>query len=123
MEKIVKKNWDKIIINQDRNIDNARLAAGSQITVTCEVELPEIDEASADIQVYFGQFLENGTVKNVYTETMNKIGYDEASKKYIYEAVLDLKSGGNYGYTFRAMPKHEMLVDQEDMNLIKWITK
>ena len=44
-------------------------------------------------------------------------------KKYIYEAVLDLKSGGNYGYTFRAMPKHEMLVDQEDMNLIKWITK
>ena len=61
--------------------------------------------------------------KNVYTETMNKIGYDEANKKYIYEAVLDLKSGGNYGYTFRAMPKHEMLVDQEDMNLIKWITK
>ena len=73
--------------------------------------------------MYFGQFLENGTVKNVYTETMNKIGYDEANKKYIYEAVLDLKSGGNYGYTFRAMPKHEMLVDQEDMNLIKWITK
>ena len=122
-KKIVKRNWDKITINQDRNIDNARLAAGSQITVTCEVELPEIDEASADIQVYFGQFLENGTVKNVYTETMNKIGYDEANKKYIYEAVLDLKSGGNYGYTFRAMPKHEMLVDQEDMNLIKWITK
>ncbi len=122
-KKRIKDKWDKIKINQDRNVDNARLAAGSQITVTCEVELPDIDVASADIQVYFGQFLENGTVRNVYTETMNKIGYNEVSNKYIYEAVLDLKSGGNYGYTFRAMPKHEMLVDQEDMNLVKWITK
>ena len=122
-KKFVREKWDKIKINQDRNIDNARLAAGSQITVTCEVEFPEIDEASADIQVYFGQFLDNGTVRNVYTETMNKIGYNENNHKYIYEAVLDLKSGGNYGYTFRVMPRHEMLVDQEDMNLIKWITK
>ena len=77
----------------------------------------------ADVQVYFGQFLDNGTVKNVYTTTMNKIAENKDEHKYVYEAVLNLKTGGNFGYTFRVMPKHPMLVDEEDMNLVKWITK
>ena len=122
-KKNIKNNWKYIDIIQDRNVDNARLVAGSQITVTCEVSLPNIDEQNADVQVYFGQFLENGTVRNVYTTTMNKIAENREEHKYVYEASLDLKTGGNFGYTFRVMPKHPMLVDEEDMNLVKWITK
>ncbi len=122
-KKNIKNSWNKIIITQDRNVDNARLVAGSQITVNCEVYLPNIDIENADIQVYFGQILENGTVKNVYTETMNKIGEDRENHKYTYEAVLDLKTGGNFGYTFRVMPKHEMLIDSETLNLVSWTTK
>ena len=118
-----KNNWANIELMQDRNVDNARLVAGSQITVTCEAYLPNIDEQNADVQVYFGQFLDNGTVKNVYTTTMNKIAENKDEHKYVYEAVLNLKTGGNFGYTFRVMPKHPMLVDEEDMNLVKWITK
>ncbi len=119
----IKENWDKIVITQDRNVDNAKLVAGTQITVNCEVYLPNIDEENTDIQVYFGQFLDNGTVRNVYTCTMNKISENKEEHKYNYEAVIDLKSGGNFGYTFRVMPKHEMLMDAENLNLVKWITK
>ena len=36
---------------------------------------------------------------------------------------LELTTGGNYGYTFRVMPKHEMLLDSENLDLIKWITQ
>ncbi len=119
----IKNNWDKITLVQDRNVDNARLVAGTQITVSCEVYLPNIAEENTDIQVYFGQFLDNGTVRNVYTETMNKVGENKEEHKYTYEATLDLKTGGNFGYTFRVMPKHEMLLDSENLNLVKWITK
>lgn len=122
-KKNIKNNWDKITLVQDRNVDNARLVAGTQITVSCEVYLPNIAEENTDIQVYFGQFLDNGTVRNVYTETMNKVGENKAEHKYTYEATLDLKTGGNFGYTFRVMPKHEMLLDSENLNLVKWITK
>ena len=118
-----KLNWPKIEIFQDRNVDNAKMVAGTQITVTCEVYLPNIDEANTDVQVYFGQFQENGTIRNVYTTTMNKISENRDAHKYTYEAVLDLKTGGNFGYTFRVMPKHKMLIDSENLNLIKWITK
>ena len=122
-KKNAKNNWKYIELMQDRNVDNARLVAGSQITVTCEVYLPNIDEENADVQVYMGQFLENGTIRNVSTTTMSKIAENKEEHKYIYEAALDLKTGGNYGYTFRVMPKHPMLVDEEDMNMVKWITK
>ena len=122
-KKNIRNNWDKIELVQDRNVDNAKLVAGTQITVNCQVYLPNIDEENTDIQVYFGQFLDNGTVRNVYTETMNKIGENPEEHKYTYEAVLDLKTGGNFGYTFRVMPKHPMLIDSENMDLVKWITK
>ncbi len=122
-KKNVRANWDKIEIVQNQNVDNAKMVAGSQITVNCEVYLPNIDESNTDIQVYFGQFLDNGTVRNVYTETMNKIDENIEEHKYTYEAVLDLKTGGNFGYTFRVMPKHPMLLDSENLNLVKWITK
>ena len=122
-KKKIKNNWAKIQLLQDRNVDNARLVAGTQITVNCEAYLPNIDEENADIQVYFGQFLNNGTVRNVYTMTMNKIAENKEEHKYTYEATLDLKSGGNFGYTFRAMPRHKMLIDSENLDLVKWITK
>ncbi len=122
-KKQIKNNWSKIKLVQDRNVDNAKLVAGTQITVTCDVYLPNIQEENTDVQVYFGQFLNNGTVRNVYTVTMNKIAENKEENKYTYEATLDLKSGGNYGYTFRAMPKHKMLLDSENLDLVKWITK
>ncbi len=122
-KKNVRSNWNNISITQDRNVDNAKLVAGTQITVNCEVYLPNIDINSADIQVYFGQIQENGTVRNVYTETMNLISEDKENHKYTYEAVLDLKTGGNFGYTFRVMPKHDMLVDSETLNLVSWTQK
>ena len=47
---------------------------------------------------------------------------NEENKTYEYTAKIELKTGGNYGYTFRVMPKHEMLLDSENLNLVKWIT-
>ena len=120
-KRIAKQNWQNIKITQDRNVDNGKFNAGSQITVNCEVELPNLDEKNVEVQVYFGQVLDNGTVRNVYTEEMNKVG-EEDGKKF-YEATLDLTTGGNFGYTFRVMPKHDMLVDSENLDLVKWIEK
>ena len=48
---------------------------------------------------------------------------DEENRKYYYTAKIELTTGGNYGYTFRIMPQHEMLLDSENLDLVKWITK
>ena len=123
-KKTVKKNWQNIKITQERNVDNARMNAGSKITVNCEVQFPNgIDEANTEVQVYFGQILDSGTIRNVYTKEMKKISENKEENKVYYEAELDLITGGNFGYTFRALPKHDMLMDSENMDLIKWAEK
>ena len=48
---------------------------------------------------------------------------DDEKKIYEFTAKIELKTGGNYGYTFRVMPKHEMILDAENLNLVKWVTK
>ena len=54
---------------------------------------------------------------------MKLINVDEDKKEYEYEATVELTTGGNYGYTFRVMPKHKMLLDPANLDLIKWIVK
>jgi len=120
-KKSVTSKWESIKLEQPENVDNAKLVAGSKIKAKCFVDLAGIDENNANVQVYFGQFLENGSVKNVYTKEMKKIG--EENGKLVYEGTIDLPTGGNFGYTFRVMPKHDMLLDPENMNLIKWLVK
>ena len=76
--------------------------------------------ASITMNMVFG---ENGIVENVEIIPMKMIDEDEENKKYTFSAKIELKTGGNYGYTFRVMPKHEMLLEPANLNLVKWISK
>lgn len=116
-------NWKDIKLHQKNNLDNITIDAGNQIEVKCEVELPNIDPEHVSVECYYGKILENGVVENVTIIPMNLVEVNEETKTYGYTTKIELKTGGNYGYTFRIMPKHEMLLEPANLNLIKWITK
>ena len=116
-------NWKDIKITQTNNLDNITIDAGNNIEVKCEVELPNVDLDNITVECYYGKILDNGIVENVSIIPMKLTEKDEESKKYEYTTKIELKTGGNYGYTFRVMPKHEMLLDAENLNLVKWVTK
>ena len=116
-------NWKDIKITQTNNLDNITIDAGNNIEVKCEVELPNVDLDNITVECYYGKILDNGIVENVSIIPMKLTEKDEESKKYEYTIKIELKTGGNYGYTFRVMPKHEMLLDAENLNLVKWVTK
>ena len=116
-------NWKDVKISQVNNLDNITIDAGNNIEVKCEVELPNINKENVDVEVYYGKILDNGIVENVSIIPMTLESEDEASKKYYYTAKIELSTGGNYGYTFRVMPKHEMLLEPTNLNLVKWITQ
>ena len=116
-------NWKDIKITQTNNLDNITIDAGNNIEVKCKVELPNVDLDNITVECYYGKILDNGIVENVSIIPMKLTGKDEENKKYEYTTKIELKTGGNYGYTFRVMPKHEMLLDAENLNLVKWVTK
>ena len=116
-------NWDDIVIMQENNLDDITIDAGNKIRVACKLVLPNIDINNVEIQCYCGKILENGTLEKISIVPMNLITQDEENKEYTYEANIQMKTGGNYGYTFRVMPKLNMILDNENLNLVKWITK
>lgn len=116
-------NWNDIKITQINNLDNISIDAGNNIEVRCEVELPNINVENITVEVYYGKILDNGVVEDVNIIPMNLENEDEECKKYYYVARIELTTGGNYGYTFRVMPKHEMLLEPTNLNLVKWITE
>lgn len=115
-------NWKDIKITQTNNLNNITMDAGNNIEVKCKVQLPNIDFNNIMVQCYYGKILDNGVVENVSIIPMKLIEKNEEEKVYDYQAKIELKTGGNYGYTFRVMPKHEMILDSENLNLVKWIT-
>lgn len=116
-------SWDKIKISQDKgNLDNITMDAGNNIEVKCKVKLPNISVNNIEVQTYYGRIQENGVVDDISIIPMKITEEDEKKNEYTYSAKINLVNGGNYGYTFRAMPKHEMILDSANLNLVKWIT-
>ena len=122
-KKEIIRNWNDIIITQKNNVNNKKLDAGQCIEVECQVKLPNIDKNSIQTEVYFGKIQKDGRLENISIIPMNLVARDEENKLYTYKAKIELTTGGDYGYTFRVMPKHHMLLDSANLNLVKWITK
>ena len=122
---LVLSKFNKIEITQEHNIDNETIDAGKIIKVRCSVKLPSgnINPDNIQVEVYYGQIADNGIVDNVTIIPMKLKESNEAENTYLYEAQVELTTGGDYGYTFRVMPKHEMLLDAENLDLVKWIEK
>ena len=115
------RNWNDIKITQENNLDNITIDAGNLIDVKCKVRLPNISVDNIVAQVYYGKIEENGVVDDIQIIPMKLENKDEENKTYEYTAKIKLINGGEYGYTFRVMPKHEMILDSENLDLIKWI--
>ena len=120
----VSKQWKNLKLTQSiSNYNDVTIDAGNPINVECYVELPNdlIKIENVEMQVYYGKITDDGVVEDVQIKTM-ELEKDREENKYKYTAKIELKSGGDYGYTFRAIPKNEMLLDWQNLNLIKWIS-
>ena len=117
-------NWKNVKITQANNLDNITIDAGNCIDVKCEVELANIKTENVTVECYYGKILENGVVEDINIIPMKMKNTEDRDGKviYHYESKIELKTGGNYGYTFRVMPKHEMILEPANLNLIKWVT-
>lgn len=116
-------SWDKIEIKQVNNSDNITIDAGNNIEVHCEVKLPNISVNNIIAEVYYGKISDNGTVEEVKVIPMSLVDSNNDERIYKFKTKIELSTGGEYGYTFRVMPKHEMILDSSNLNLVKWITK
>ena len=120
-EQDIKSKWSLIKITPASHLDDLTVNAGNNLKMTCNVFLNGIDPNSVTVEVYCGKLDEQGKMTNsLYTEMnlTNTIG--ESNYEYSSDLVID--DGGNYGYTFRVLPKHDLLINKHDLSLCKWLT-
>ena len=122
-KKQITSNWSNILLEQVENPENIKINVGDQIEVECKVTLPNIEKEYIKVEVYCGKISEEGRVEDIIIIPMKYSSEEKEYRRYTYTAKISLPSGGNYGYTFRVLPTNEMLLDSENLNLIKWITK
>ncbi len=116
-------SWEKVELIAENNLDNITIDAGNNIEVKCKLKLPNIAPENVEAQVYYGKIKENGVIEKIAVIPMKLYETDEVQSTFSYKAKIELTTGGDYGYTFRVMPKHEMILDSENLNLIKWLVK
>ena len=120
---VLTRNFDKIKITQsESNFNDITVDAGNNIEVGCEVKLPNalVSIDSINAQVFYGKIDENGVVDDVKIDDMDYVGEEDGIHKFT--AKIAMKTGGDYGYTFRVIPENDMIPNPMDLNLIKWVT-
>ena len=119
-------NWEDIKIRQDKNnYDDITVDAGNKIDVSCYVKLPNelISIDNIDAEVYYGKITSDGVVDDISVIPMKLVEEDTVNLEYKFTSKIELKSGGDYGYTFRVVPKNKMILNPMNLDLIKWITE
>lgn len=116
-------HFNEIKIKQSKdNNNNITIDAGNQIKVGCEITLPRtIDVNSISTQVYYGKITSQGIVNDIAVTDMDFEGEENGINKF--SAKIKLTTGGDYGYTFRVIPKNDMILNPMNLDLIKWITE
>lgn len=114
-------SWNNITISTKENLDELSINAGDSINMSCIVNLGNISPSSVKVEVYYGKFENNEKLQNGLYKEMQLINTLE-NGSYEYSTNIEIDNGGNYGYTFRIIPYHQMMINKHDLSLVKWLT-
>jgi len=86
-----------------------------------KIEKTMDSNASDDVtvEVYIGKLSETGVICESQVKQMKLV--QKNGDMYEYKAEIPMTNGGNYGFTYRIIPKNPMLINKQDMGLIKWV--
>ena len=114
------RDWNNVFISSPVINDEVLMKAGENLDLVCSVNLGSIPSSSVTVEVFYGKFMNGEKIINsVYKEM--ELSQDLGNNTYEYKTSIAIDNGGNYGYTFRVLPKNEMLINKQDMSLVKWI--
>ena len=116
----IASEWNNVSLSAPIINDEVSIKAGDNLELTCTVHLGKIAPSSISCEVYYGKFSNGEKIVNSAYKEM-ELSKDLGNGNYEYKILIDIDNGGNYGYTFRVMPKNDMFINKQDMSLVKWI--
>ena len=118
----IENEWNKTSISSGTINEEMSIKAGDKLDLGCTVHLGSISPSSVTCEVFYGKFINGEKLVNTSYVEMELVK-DLGDGNFEYHTTIDIDNGGNYGYTFRILPKHDLLINKQDMSLVKWIEK
>lgn len=112
--------WDKLkFVKIDHEKESSEIKVGDKFVVNAEIDLGELTPNDVEVQIYFGKLVANGNTQNNSYTIMNHLSKSKTNV-HSYQGEVTCKDTGQFGYTFRILPKHKLLINPFEMGLIKW---
>jgi starch phosphorylase len=92
---------------------------GTTLTVRVYSALGSLTPGDVDVQVVHGRVAGDDQLRDTHIVSMQQVEAYE-SGRHRYEAELDLEMTGQFGYTVRVLPRHELLVNPAEVGVIAW---
>ncbi len=116
------KNWDKIkFVNTEVIKNETTLQVNSKYSLRAEIDLGVLTPNDVEVQIYYGKIDDKDDTSKNSAITMQYVP-DENAKKNIYkfEGEITCETTGHFGFTFRILPKHELLINPFELSVIHW---
>ncbi len=113
------ENWGSIkfvLIEEEKKTESLKI--GSQYSVTAKVNLGNLQPEDVEVQIYYGKVDDKN---KAHSNSFIPMKFIEANDGiYEYQGAINCDTTGNFGYTLRILPKHELLVNSFELGLISW---
>ena len=114
-------NWHNVqIVSYDQTNKNGKLKVGDSFKLSAVVELGSLTPDDVEVQIYYGDLnIKDQPHANDF-KPMQFIKQIDKTTQYYYEGEIECVTTGNFGFTLRILPKHELLINKFELGLIKW---
>ncbi len=115
------KNWNQIKFVDAKVVKElSEVKVDSKYALSAEVYLGELTPNDVEVQIYYGKVDKKDDTTNNFAITMKHVSSDEEKKTHKFEGEIVCKSTGHFGFTFRILPKHELLINPFELSVIHW---
>ncbi|MDX1667551.1 MAG: alpha-glucan family phosphorylase, partial [Saprospiraceae bacterium] len=117
----VLKHWDEIQVENTELLDteNFPLPLGQPFSASIQLYLDGIKAEWIGLEVIFFKRIGEEELEPVFSEELQLARTE--GKMATFECEVDPNISGVYEFGFRLFPKHELLPNRQDFNLVRWL--
>ncbi|KAB1653433.1 glycosyltransferase family 1 protein [Pseudoclavibacter chungangensis] len=113
-QRTVERAWPAVQVTQVASETPAPVAGG-EVRIRATVELGELSDDDVRVEVVVGTRGEHGDLVDTATVPMHA----DAGTPDVYTAVVPVDRPGEFAYTVRAVPRHELLKSPAELGLVR----
>jgi starch phosphorylase len=117
----IKDNWSNVkVINIDTNGNSKRLFVGQEFPVKAEIDLGILTPEDVEVQIYYGPIENEDNPMHNSTVVMESEEQKSKSGHFNYSGSVICQSSGHQGFTIRIVPKHSLLINPFELDVVYW---